>query len=134
MGQRIIRYDDLDETQDDTVAPREFSVGRNGWEMDLTDENYARLLDVLAPFIEKAKKVRGPGIKARDVAPPEDPGTAAPQAQRFTSREEQVQLAQWAERNDVKVPRRGRPPRDVLAAFRADDVSLVPERYRAVNA
>ncbi len=145
MGQKIVRFDDLDETQDDTVAVREFSVGRNGWQMDLTDENYQTLLDGLAPFIAKAKKVRGPGIKASGprVGPAtsvplasvdDDPGTAAPSALRFTDSDEPSRLADWAVRNGVRIARPGRPPRSVLAAFRADDVSLVPDAYRLVSA
>lgn len=146
MGQKIVRFDDLDETQDDTVAEREFSVGRNGWRMDLTDENYQALLDALAPFIVKAKKVRGPGIKAS--GPRVGPSTSVPLAAdddvpllhpgtkkvQFADPEEPARLAAWAERNKVTLSRPGRPPQSVLLAFRADDVSLVPDAYRLVSA
>lgn len=148
MGQRLIRFDDYDNREDDTVAKREFSVGRTCWEIDLSDENHAALLAALEPWIAKAKKVRGMGIKASAAPrqqpapiltsatgdPDDDPGTAAPPALRFTDVNEPQRLAAWATDNKVLLARPGRPPRAVLLAFRADDVEQVPDRYRLVNA
>lgn len=141
MGQRIVRFDDFDETEDDTVCTREFSVGRNGWQMDLSDDNYAALIDVLRPFIDKAKKVRGMGIRSSpsptvpayaDV--PEDPGARSPMTLRFIDGDEPKRLEAWAKANGVMLARPGRPPASVLEAFRKDDVCLVPDRFRLVSA
>jgi hypothetical protein len=149
MGQRIITFDDLDGSHDDTVAKREFSAGRNGWEIDLSDENWAELLDALAPYIAKAKKVRGPGIKAS--GPRVGPSTSVPAADndaddqvpllhpgtkkvQFADPGEPARLARWAERNHVVLSRPGRPPQSILLAFRADDVNAVPDQYRLASA
>ena len=139
MGRRIITFDDLSGEADDTVAVREFSVGKTGWQIDLTEDNYVALIETLRPFIEKAKKVRGSGIKIVPPAAPgddddADPGTAAPSALRFVDTEEPSRLAAWAAANGVRIARPGRPPRSVLAAFRADDVSKVPDAYRLASA
>lgn len=146
MGQRIVRFDDVNKTESDTVAKREFSVGRMGWEIDLCDENYDALLAALEPWIANAKKVRGPGIKAGGPRsapvlatepsgdPDDDPGTGSPAAVRFVDAEEPTRLASWASNNKVLLARPGRPPRAVLAAFRSDDVKMVPDRYRLVDA
>lgn len=141
MGQRIVRFDDLDETEGDTVITREFSVGKTAWTMDLCDENYAALLDALEPWITKAKKVRGPGIKSvasatvpSNTVIPDDPGARSPMALRFIDDGEPARLAAWAAANGVRLARPGRPPASVLEAFRLDDVCLVPDQFRLVSA
>ena len=141
MGQRILTFDDYDGTEDDTVAPREFTVGRNGWTIDLCEENYAALIDALQPFIARAKKTRGPGIKSVTSATvptntviPEDPGARSPMALRFIDDGEPDRLAAWAKAHGVMLARPGRPPASVLEAFRKDDVTLVPDRFRLVSA
>lgn len=141
MGQRISTFDDVDGTEDGTVVQREFSVGKSGWIIDLSDENYTKLIESLTPYIEKAKKVRGPGIKnvssatvpANVIIPP-DPGARSPMVLRFIDEDEPVRLAAWAQANGVKLARPGRPPAEVLEAFRQDDVCLVPDRFRLASA
>jgi hypothetical protein len=134
MGKRIVTFDDLDDTE-------EFSVDRNTWQMDLSDDNYAALLDALGPWITKAKKTRGPGIKSNgsatvpaNVIIPDDPGARSPMALRFIDDDEPRRLEAWAAANGVRLARPGRPPAAVLEAFRLDDVCRVPDQFRLASA
>ncbi|WP_455577964.1 Lsr2 dimerization domain-containing protein [Actinomadura luteofluorescens] len=67
MAEKVIRVDDMDGSEGADVAKRDFEVLDRTFTIDLNDDNYKRLnemLDALAPFIENAAEVKRPGRAA----------------------------------------------------------------------
>jgi len=102
MAQRLVTVDDIDGTAG--ASPQFFSLGKDAWEIDLTDENAEKLRDALAPFIEHARKVskgRAPSKRASRAAGPNKA------------------IREWAEAHGHAVPSRGRIPQKVVDAYNA---------------
>ena len=96
MAQRIITVDDLDGTVD--AKPVTFALGKETWEIDLTDDNLAKLREALTPFIDKARKVSGPTKKRTTSI-----GTKA--------------IREWAATEGIQVSARGAIPKHVVDAY-----------------
>lgn len=97
MAQKLVTVDDLDGTEG--AATLTFSVDRDTWEIDLTDENADKLRDALAPFIAKARK---------------QPKTAS---RRAAAGGHTRAARAWATANGMDVPARGRVPQAVMDAY-----------------
>src|SRR5689334_21341320 len=75
VATKVVMVDDLDGHDGEDVAKRDFEVSGVTYTIDLGDENFKRLeelLGELAPYIEKATKVRQAGRarkSAADTAP-----------------------------------------------------------------
>ena len=99
MAQTVVTVDDIDGTFGAKTIP--FSVGKDSWEIDLTEENEQRLRDALAPFITKARK---------------QPRTRS--AQRTSSgSSNNREIRAWAQEQGIAVPARGRIPQTVVDAY-----------------
>lgn len=102
----IVLVDDLDGSE----ATESVSFGLDGtsYEIDLNDENAARLRDALAPYVGHARKVgsstRRNGRKSSAAA------SEGPSAR---------EIRDWARENGFDVPDRGRVAAEVRSAFDA---------------
>jgi hypothetical protein len=115
MARREILVDDLDGTEstdDGLVQARRFSVGRQGYTIDLNDKNFDKLLKALEPFIEVASK--------------DDSAPAAPRSVRATrgtsgtaKASNASQIRSWAASQGIGVAPRGRIHADVVAKWEA---------------
>jgi nucleoid-associated protein Lsr2 len=106
--------DDLDGSEASGTV--DFGLDGRSYEIDLSEENAAKLRDALAPFISAARKAggRGPGRpRARAQAQP-----AQQQADR-SSREATAAIREWARKNGHKVNDRGRIAKSVIEAYQA---------------
>jgi nucleoid-associated protein Lsr2 len=111
--QKTVRFiDDLDGS--DAAGTFDFSLDGRQYQIDLSDENAAKLRDALAPFVGAARKAggrwRGRGA-ARQSVVTEKPVRA--------SREDTAAIRQWARENGHQVSERGRIPNSVVEAYRA---------------
>jgi hypothetical protein len=103
MGKKVSVFDDLDPAldADETVI---FSVGNNQYEIDLNQKNIDKLHEVLAPFIDAARKAPRPHL----ARPP----------QRRHSNPELDAIRHWASKNGFAVSDKGRIPLEVESAYR----------------
>lgn len=105
MAQRLV--DDLDHTPDTTETPVRtwhFGSGPAGemttYSIDLTDDNYAKLLAALQPFIDLEGTTEV---------------TQAPSGRRTGGSTQAVR--EWAKKTGLKISDRGRIPEDVQEAY-----------------
>ncbi|MFF4541906.1 Lsr2 family protein [Streptomyces aureus] len=107
MAQKIVTVytDDLTGAESDEVQTHTFSLDGVGYEIDLISDNYDKLFEALAPFIEKGRKTGRTSRtgKARK-APAEGPSPE--------------ELRAWARENDYQVSERGRVPAAIHEAYR----------------
>jgi hypothetical protein len=88
------------------------------YEIDLSDENVAKLRDALAPFITAARTAGGRG-SGRGRRAQRQPARETEKPAR-SSREEAAAIRQWArEHGQGRVAERGRIPRSVMEAYQA---------------
>ena len=60
MGRKYVLVDDLDGTElPDDTRPINLTLGRSSYSLYLSDDNHAKLLEAVGPFIENAEKVTG---------------------------------------------------------------------------
>lgn len=106
MAQRvnIVLIDDIDETE----ATETVTFGLDGvtYEIDLNEDNAARLRDSLAEFVGHGRKVSG--SRRGRKSPSSAPVTGQPSAR---------EIREWARENGRDVPDRGRIPADVREAY-----------------
>ena len=111
--QTTVRFiDDLDGS--DASGTFDFSLEGRQYQVDLSDENAAKLRDALTPFIDVARKAGGPGRRART----QRQTTVAEKPAR-SNREETAAIREWAREHDHKVSDRGRIPKSVIEAYQA---------------
>ena len=111
--QTTVRFiDDLDGS--DASGTFDFSLDGRNYQIDLSDENAAKLRDALAPYLGAARKTGGRG--GRGPAPRQTVITAkSPRS----SREETTAIREWARQNGHTVSDRGRIPKSVIEAYAA---------------
>jgi hypothetical protein len=105
---------------DGSVAESSVEFGLDGvnFTIDLSADNADRLRDVLAPYVESARRVGGrrraaavkTGPPAQAAQPP-----AAPAA--GTDRERNQAIRKWARQKGWEISGRGRIPADVVEAY-----------------
>jgi hypothetical protein len=100
MAKRTVTVDDIDGSPD--AKTFHFSVEKDAYEIDLGEQNAAQLRELLAPFIDKARKVSRPA--RRRSADTEGSSQA---------------VRDWAAANGVDVPPRGRIPKAVMDQYNA---------------
>jgi len=109
--QTTVRFiDDLDGSE--ASGTFDFSLDGRDYQIDLSDENAAKLRDALSPFLGAARKTGGRGSnRAR--------GQRQPVAEKHTrsSREETHAIREWARQNGHQVSDRGRIPKSVIDAY-----------------
>jgi hypothetical protein len=112
--QTTVRFiDDLDGSE--ASGTFDFSLEGRNYQIDLSDENAAKLREALTPFIDAARKAGGRsggrGRSQRQSALTEKPARS--------SREETQAIREWARQNGHQVSDRGRIPKSVLEAYQA---------------
>jgi len=108
--QTIVQYtDDLDGTE--AAGSVEFALDGRSYEIDLSEENAARLRNAIAPYVAAARPADG--SRGRPAQ------TAAPRARSSSgrSREEMAQTRTWLREHGYKVSDRGRIPNEYIQAF-----------------
>ncbi|ONI89033.1 hypothetical protein ALI144C_05945 [Actinosynnema sp. ALI-1.44] len=108
MVRKVVVYlvDDLDGTMSDDITTVRFGLDAASYEIDLTDDNAARLRNRLGEFIGRARRTGRPGKRG-----------AAPTAP--ANREQTKAIRDWARQNGYTVSERGRVAATVMAAFEA---------------
>jgi hypothetical protein len=102
--------DDLDgSVASDTVS---FGLDGKHYEIDLSNDNAAKLRDAVASYVAAAR--RGDGGRRRSTAP----RAARPAA---SDREHTAAVREWARQNGHKVSDRGRIPNSVIEAYEQRD-------------
>lgn len=114
MAQKVdVRFvDDLDGSEaSGTVS---FALDGRAYEIDLSDDNAARLRDSLASFVAAARRTgarRGRGQRSST--------SEAPAAPARPSREATAAIRTWARENGHEVSERGRIPKAVVEAYQS---------------
>ena len=102
--------DDLDGEQ--AVETVEFGIDGKNYEIDLSDENAARLRDVLALYVASARRTTA-GTRRRAAGSSAGGGARRP----AIDREQNQAIREWARKRDLKISDRGRIPSEVLEAY-----------------
>ena len=110
--QTTVRFiDDLDGS--DAAGTFDFAIDGRQYQIDLSDENAAKLHDALAPYVGAARKAggRGRGRVGRQAAVGDRPARS--------NRDQTSAIREWARVNGHQVSERGRIPKSVLEAYQA---------------
>lgn len=99
----IILTDDIDGS--DASGTLAFGLDGSAYEIDLSDENAARLREALQPYVVAARKV----VNRAKVAAP----------RRRASSSDATEIRAWAQEHGIAVSSRGRVAGSVRAAFEA---------------
>ena len=111
--QTTVRFiDDLDGSE--AAGTFDFSLEGRNYQIDLSDENAAKLRGALTPFIDVARKAGGAGHRART----QRQTTVADKSAR-SKREDTAAIREWARQHGHKVSDRGRIPKAVIEAYQA---------------
>ncbi|GAA3835345.1 Lsr2 family protein [Streptomyces coacervatus] len=109
MAQKVVTtyVDDLTGEESSEIATHSILIDGAGVEIDLTDENYEKLLEILNPYLhaDGARRIRG-AAKAK--------GTSKASA---GGREDSSAIRAWAKANGFEVSDRGRVPAAVREAY-----------------
>lgn len=126
MARQMVVIDDI--TGEAGASERQFGTDGKVYRIDLTDEGYAELLELLAPYtengeeagrmlVDKQKPRRAPTISG-------DQGSHTP--------EEVASLRAWAATHDVQLPKGGgRIPARIWNAWRHNDPALAQPKERS---
>ncbi|WP_432190518.1 histone-like nucleoid-structuring protein Lsr2 [Streptomyces sp. Tue6028] len=106
MAQKIVTVytDDLTGAESEEVQTHTFSLDGVNYEIDLESDNYDKLFEALAPFINKGRKL-GRSVGA---GRPRKASTNGPSAE---------ELRAWARENGHQVNDRGRVPVSIREAY-----------------
>ena len=112
--QTTVRFiDDLDGSA--AAGTFDFAIDGRQYQIDLSDENTDKLHEVLAPYIEHARKAAGrSGGRGRTRG-----HAAMTEAPARSNREETHAIREWARQNGHQVNDRGRIPKSVIEAYKA---------------
>ncbi|KAA9374469.1 Lsr2 family protein [Microbispora cellulosiformans] len=119
MAQKVILVDDLDHSEGDDVARREFPLLNRTFAIDLCDENHKRLNEALAfveEVLENAREVKQ-ASRAKKAA------DASPRLRGHTL----TDVREWAREQGLEVPARGKVPDEILERFVAAHPDAAPE-------
>lgn len=113
MAQKVVSVDDIDGSTivDGRGGTVSFSIDDTAYEIDLTARNAGRLHVALAPFIDAARASAGSASRSRVTAIATSAGRKSP--------EMLAAIRHWATRHGHDVPKTGRIPADVQAAYDA---------------
>lgn len=103
--QKTIHIDDINGSTDGVETIR-FSVGKETWEIDLSEKNRALLIAALDPFTQHARRVKKPVKRASTGA--------------ATRRQK---IREWAQNNGHEIARSGKIPDAIIAAYEAATAS-----------
>jgi hypothetical protein len=113
MARRTIvtLVDDVTGEAAENISTVEFALDGRAYELDLTDENSAKLHDALAPYVNSARKLGG----RRRRGPRPGRAVSGPGYDRQALKS----IREWAKKNGYQVSDRGRLPAAVLQAWQS---------------
>lgn len=84
-------------------------IGIDGkhYEIDLSDENYRKLAEILSPLVAAGRRSHGRAGR----------GNVGPYARQRAERDENQAVREWAREQGMKVSERGRIPADILEKY-----------------
>jgi len=112
MAQQVVVVDDI--TGEAAASTRRLRLDGVEYDIDLTDETFAGLQEVLRPYLEKArvvpmsKRTKGTGQR-------EGRGTPVRQKQELPAASSTIRA--WAAANGIDCPKRGRIPAAVVERY-----------------
>ncbi len=112
MVQKVITkfVDDLDGS--DASGTVEFGLDGRHYEIDLSEENAAKLRDVFAPYVGAGSKVARGGVVVGGRAARGRGGATA-------DREQNKAIREWAKKAGKEISDRGRIPQEIVDEFHA---------------
>ena len=115
MARTVIITDDV--TGEQGAKPRLIAIDKVEYEIDLTEASFAELKRAIKPFLKNARVTKGkaPAARGQAAKPKRRPGRPAKKA---TASPSQAVRA-WASEQGIAVPKRGRVPASVIAAYEA---------------
>jgi hypothetical protein len=118
MAQKVLVQfvDDLDGSVGEDVSTVSFALDGVSYEIDLREDNAAKLRDSLQDFVDSARRIGG-RIK-RGVTPAQAPAAPARPTD-ARSKEQTKAIREWARKNGHDLADRGRIPANVIEAFEA---------------
>jgi len=107
MAQRTVvqLIDDLTGEESQDVTNVKFSFGGSDYEIDLNDENYAEFQKVMAPYMEKGRRIK----KAR--------GATGGRTKTAVRNADTAKIREWAKEQGYDVSERGRVPASIREAY-----------------
>ncbi len=102
----VVLVDDLTGNESDTVRTREFGIDGKTFEIDLDEDNSNELDDLLAVYIEHARRTGGRAKR----------GTVTKVTGGY-DRETTKQIREWARKEGMEVSDRGRLPSNIAQAW-----------------
>lgn len=109
MAQKVVTtyVDDLTGEESSEIATHSILIDGAGVEIDLTDENYEKLLEILNPYLHAAgaRRIRGGAKTKRQLKAPTG------------GNDDSSAIRAWAKANDFEVSNRGRVPAAVREAY-----------------
>lgn len=106
MAKKIIIADDIDGSPD--ARSHSFALNAEQFEIDLSDENFKKLQEALAPYMEAGAKVTNKLPRA---------STAAGKSS--SNKEELQKIRAWAQEQGLNVSPRGRISGEVVEKYQA---------------
>ena len=114
MGQKvnIIHFDDIDGTEGPSVKTFHFAVDGKAYEIDVTEDKAEKVREILSEYIRKGRLDKGDGSSAKAGKPAPSWASTPPEV-----KEENKRIREWAAKNGIECPSRGRIPQDVRDAY-----------------
>lgn len=117
MAQQVVVVDDI--TGEAGASTRRIRLDGVEYDIDLTDESFVVLQDLLRPYLEKARVVpiskRGRSGGSRGSSGSEGRGTPVRQKQELPAASSTIRA--WAAANGIDCPKRGRIPAAVVERY-----------------
>lgn len=113
MAQQVVVVDDM--TGATGATTRRLRLDGVEYDIDLTEDSFAGLQDLLRPYLEKARVV--PIAKRGKAGPDEGRGTPVRRKQELPAASSTIRA--WAASNGVSCPARGRIPASVIDRYTA---------------
>ncbi|NEB73638.1 Lsr2 family protein [Streptomyces sp. SID14478] len=111
MAQKVVTtyVDDLTGEESSEIATHSILIDGAGVELDLTDDNYEKLLEILNPYLhaDGARRIRGAAKAKAKGTPRASAG----------GKDESAAIRAWAKDNNIEVNDRGRVPAAVREAY-----------------
>jgi hypothetical protein len=117
MAQKTVvtMIDDLTGEEAEHISAVEFALDGVTYQLDLSDENAAKLRDTLARYADAGRRTGGRKRTGRSVSPPARKAGASAGYNRETLKS----IREWAKHNGHNVSDRGRLSAEVVAAWEA---------------
>jgi hypothetical protein len=109
----VTLVDDLTGEAAENISTVEFALDGMAYELDLTDENSAKLHNALAPYVTAARKLGG----RRRSGPRQGRAVKSSGRGPAYGRQTLKSIREWAKKNGYNVSDRGRLPAEVLQAW-----------------